>query len=376
MIDASAFVEQARKDGFGLSTSVSCAHLEALVQASSQDLVHVEAANEGDAVAICCGAHLAGTRSIAFIQNSGLGNAVNPLTSLAMTFKIPLLLVISWRGEPGTGDEPQHRGMGEMTTPLLDLMGIGWEIVDESDQLEGAFARATAAIESRSEPYAFIVRRGGVVKGSGKPAREVPVRQRGVVEQGSGESRSRIEMLRAIVGATPVDDWSLVATTGYTGRELFTVADRPNHLYMVGSMGCALPLGLGIALARDDRRVVVLDGDGALLMRMGAMSTAGSYGRGNLVHVLLDNGVHLSTGAQPTTSTNVDWPGLALASGYPKVISSPTLDELEGILTNITDDTFIHVPVQARIEPDLPRPTIGPSEVAARLRAQLTGARA
>ena len=163
----------------------------------------------------------------------------------------------------------------------------------------------------------------------------------------------------------------LVATTGYTGRELYANDDRPNQFYMVGSMGCAVSVGLGLAVARPERRIVVLDGDGAALMRLGALATVGYERPVNLVHVLLDNGVHESTGGQATVSRSIDFGGLAAACGYTRVKRVTQPAKLAAILERpATELTFVHVPILPGV-PELPRPSITPAAVAARLRAHL-----
>jgi phosphonopyruvate decarboxylase len=178
-------------------------------------------------------------------------------------------------------------------------------------------------------------------------------------------------MLRAVQAATGDDD-VVVATTGYTGRELAALDDRPNQIYMVGSMGCASSFGLGIAIARPDRRVIVLDGDGAALMRLGAMATVGFRRPDNLVHVLLDNGIHESTGGQTTVSASIDFPAIASACGYPDVYVTATPEALADALGDSGANLrFIYAPTIPGVPDGLPRPTVKPADVAARLRDTL-----
>jgi phosphonopyruvate decarboxylase len=179
---------------------------------------------------------------------------------------------------------------------------------------------------------------------------------------------SRTEILEAVQAAAQPGD-VLIATTGYTGRELYALDDRPSQFYMVGSMGCAVSLGLGLALAQPKRRIIVLDGDGAALMRMGALATVGHEGPPNLLHILLDNGMHESTGGQATVSRLIDFPAIAAASGYgaSRQIGSP-----EALAAEIRDTTpglrFVHVPVRPGVADKLPRPDAPPAAMAARLR--------
>jgi len=168
------------------------------------------------------------------------------------------------------------------------------------------------------------------------------------------------------------NDDIIIATTGYTGRELYAVGDRANHLYMVGSMGCAISLGLGLAIAKPRRRVIVLDGDGAALMRLGALATVGYERPANLLHVLLDNGIHESTGGQTTVSGSLDFCGIAGACGYQRVTAAGTPDELVRQIEHSSGAlTFIHAPILSGVPEQLPRPSITPPQVAARLRAHL-----
>jgi phosphonopyruvate decarboxylase len=179
----------------------------------------------------------------------------------------------------------------------------------------------------------------------------------------------RREALAAVIAATGPDD-AVIATTGYTGRELFALDDRPNHLYMVGSMGCASSIGLGLALAQPDRRVIVLDGDGALLMRLGAVATIGYERPSNLVHILFDNEMHESTGGQSTVAHSMDAAGIAASCGYPDVRRVSTTAELTAVLDEPRDEcTFVHLKIRPGVPDDLPRPKVTPEEVALRFTA-------
>jgi phosphonopyruvate decarboxylase len=332
----------------------------------------VGAANEGDAIAIAAGADLAGLRSVVMFQNSGLGNTVNPLTSLNYSFRIPSLIIPTLRGEPGGAhDEPQHELMGAITTDMLDLMKVRWEYFPvEVDEIEPALKRAVAHMDKEHLPYALVMRKGSVAPTplNAQPVERVPELYSGSVATASATRR---DVLRAIQSAAP--DAILIATTGYTGRELYACDDRPNQLYMVGSMGCAISMGLGIALAQPDRKVVVLDGDGAALMRLGAQSIVGYERPANLVHVLLDNAIHESTGGQATVARSVNFCAIAAASGYPEVVSIADPAEIGATVNAATDGpVFLHAPTLPGVPDDLPRPTVSPAEVAVRLREYLS----
>jgi phosphonopyruvate decarboxylase len=374
MIEAEQFIQTARHHGFALYTGVPCSYLKAFINyvIDADELRYIGAANEGDAVAIAAGAELAGLRGVVMLQNSGLGNTVNPLTSLTHIFQIPLLLIVTLRGEPGGApDEPQHQLMGEITTGLLELMEIPWTYfpVEHAD-VKPALDAAVASMDKTGRPYALVMRKGSVARTELQLAPEARSIQPATIARRSPVA-NRGDILRAVqAAASPAD--LVVATTGYTGRELYASDDRPNQLYMVGSMGCALSIGLGLAIASPERRIIVLDGDGAALMRLGALATVGFERPANLVHVLLDNGIHESTGGQRTVAGSIDFCGLAAACGYPQVTEVVSPDDLATKIRAAAALNFIHVPVLPGV-PELPRPEISPAEVATRFRAHIAG---
>ncbi|MEU9474381.1 phosphonopyruvate decarboxylase [Streptomyces sp. NPDC048191] len=376
MIQARDFVHDALGRGYDWYAGVPCSFLTPFINYVIGDgaIGYVSAANEGDAVAIAAGTWIGGHRGIAMMQNSGLGNALNPLTSLLHTFRIPVLLICTHRGAPGVDDEPQHDLMGRVTGPLLDTVHVPWTrfpsdpaeisaVLDEADH---------RAAERRA--YALVLEKGSCAPHPPAPAAAaprptpVPVEGRGHVLT-AAERGSRQEALEAIVAASDEPRTVVVATTGYTGRELYAIADRPNHLYMVGSMGCASSLGLGLALARPDLRVVVADGDGAALMRMGNLATIGAYLPKNLLHVVLDNEAHDSTGAQATVSSRIDLAGVAAACGYRRVLRTDSATELREFLRTPEQDGpyFAHMKIRTGTRGTLPRPALRPPDVLDRL---------
>jgi phosphonopyruvate decarboxylase len=379
MIEAESFLAAARERGFDFYSGVPCSFLTPLINRVIGDPAarYVGAASEGEAVGIAAGAWLAGRATVVMCQNSGLGNMINPLTSLNWPFRIPCLLIVTLRGEAGLGDEPQHELMGRITTRLLDDIGVpsaGFPDVD------GAVAqRLDAACATMAEtglPYALVLRKGSVAEVSldQPPPTPRPVGQhRELIEGGSRPTRSAA--LNRILDLVP-DEAAVIATTGKCGRELFTLADRPQHLYQVGSMGCAGAMGLGVAL-NARRPVVVLDGDGAALMKLGAVATIGAQGPENLVHLVLDNGVHDSTGGQATVSATVDFARVALACGYRRAASCDSIEGLAQVLSEALTTpgpALIHLRIAPGSIEELGRPTIPPPEVARRFRAFLTGA--
>jgi phosphonopyruvate decarboxylase len=374
MIEAGAFIQAARAHGFGLYAGVPCSYLKPFINyvIDSDQLRYIGAANEGDAVAIAAGASLGGMGAVAMFQNSGLGNAVNPLTSLTWTFRIPILVITTLRGEPGGApDEPQHELMGQVTTQMLETMQIPWAFFPtEAAEIAPLLERAVAQMQSSGRPFALVMRKGSVAPVSLQSVPEATAPRLASAQRQTPAYR-RQDMLRVVQSAVTDSDL-LVATTGYTGRELFACDDRANQIYMVGSMGCAPTFGLGLAVARPDRRVLVLDGDGAALMRLGALATLGHEQPSNLLHILLDNGIHESTGGQATVSRGLDFPAIAAACGYPDCVSIADPDQLRAaVADNQPGLRFIHVPIKPGIAADLPRPSQKPEAVAQRFRAEL-----
>jgi phosphonopyruvate decarboxylase len=382
VIEAQSFCDTAKRAGFSLYTGVPCSYVKPFINfvIDAPDLTYIGAANEGDAVAIATGAELAGTRAIVMMQNSGLGNAVSPLTSLNAVFSIPVLLIVTLRGEPGgPHDEPQHELMGAITTTMLETMNVAWDwFPTEESEVGAAIERAISHMNTTHLPFCLVMRKNSVAPHeltstaiARRPAnaaaggRATPAVSAASADQ--GERPSRADALQAIQRAVGPED-IVIATTGYTGRELYACDDRPNQLYVVGSMGCASSIGLGMAWARPDRRVVVIDGDGAMLMRLGALATLAYEHPANLVHVLLDNEAHESTGGQSTVSHSMDLAGVAVSCGYESVARIATSEELETLLKDRTPGLrFISLKTRPGVPADLPRPTVTPREVARRI---------
>jgi phosphonopyruvate decarboxylase len=377
MIQASDFIGPAKALGFTRWAGVPCSFLTPFINSviDDPDMSYLSAANEGDAVAIASGAALAGQRSVAMMQNSGLGNAVSPLSSLNWVFRIPILLIVTLRGEPGLQDEPQHELMGQITGRILDELQIPWDwFPREADSVEGALMVANWHMDRSGLPYAFIMKKGSVAKTELKSRWQPDAHPTPFAAEAfrHGEPElSRHQALATVVDQTPEDTSIVVGTTGYTGRELFAIADRPNQLYMVGSMGCASSFGLGLSLARPDQRVVVADGDGAALMRMGNFATVGAYGGQNFQHLLLDNGVHESTGGQSTVSRAISFAGIARACGYRQAQEALTAAELGGFLGADEGPALLQLKTRRGVPEGLPRPDITPRQVKQRLMQHL-----
>lgn len=382
MIEAREFVEAARERGFTRYTGVPCSFLTPFINyvINDNNLQYVSSANEGDALATAAGAVIGGERSVVMMQNSGLGNAVSPITSLAWVFRIPLIIITTHRGAPGVSDEPQHELMGKITPDMLDTMQVPWETFPaEKTGIRPALERACDYLREQQRPYGFIMEKGTVSphklqKNTIRDVSSIRTHRKRFTSNQAPACRN--EVLEQIIRLTPEDNTVLIATTGYTGRELYAIEDRPNQLYMVGSMGCASSLGLGLALARPDLHVVVIDGDGAALMRMGNFATIGSYAGDNLTHLLLDNEAHDSTGAQATVSGNVRFAEIAAACGYGVAYDGNDLRLVEELLTmnNTPGPRFGHLKIRTGTIDNLPRPDIKPADVLRRLMQHIDSA--
>ncbi len=371
MIPASAFVEPLRRLGYSQYTGVPCSYLKPFINYVISDpaLDYIGAASEGEAVGISMGAYLGGRKTVTMCQNSGLGNMVNPLTSLNYPFRIPTLLITTWRGEPGRPDEPQHVLMGQITHRLLETMQIPWlPFPSEPAQVESAMTQAEASIKERSLPFAFVMSEGSVAEhdlaGQATPVR-VPTNVSGEFDLPPDHRMIRTEALNAILESLEGNE-AIIATTGKTGRELFTIADRPNHLYVVGGMGTASAIGLGLAQALPQQPVVVIDGDGAALMKMGSFATVGFHQPANLLHIVLDNESHDSTGGQRTASGVVRFTGVAAAANYRNAVAAERREDVCAAvkqLRHAQGPSLLHIKLRPGSPKNLGRPTVKPHEV-------------
>jgi phosphonopyruvate decarboxylase len=389
MIEAREFVEAARTLGFSWYAGVPCSYLTPFINYVLQDrsLRYLSMANEGDAVALIAGVTLGagtgGARGVVMMQNSGLGNAVSPLTSLTWTFRVPQLLIVTWRGQPGGAhDEPQHALMGPITPKLLELMEIPWELFPESpDGIAPALARAVRHMRNSGRPYALVMQKGAVASCALTDRQDLPaqgaqcVPELGPLPRLLNERPSRQDALRIVLDGSADENTVVLASTGFCGRELCALEDRPNHLYMVGSMGCVSSLALGLALSRPELRVIAIDGDGAALMRMGTFATIGAYAPANLWHLLLDNGAHDSTGGQATVSPQISFATIAAACGYASALQTAQLGRLKEWLVphHSGGPRFACLATRTGSPKDLPRPALGPEAVRERFVRHIAG---
>ncbi|MDR0388995.1 MAG: phosphonopyruvate decarboxylase [Spirochaetaceae bacterium] len=364
MLDTSLFGAALKKEGFDFYSGVPCSFLKDLINYAVNEAEYVMAANEGDGAAVCAGAWLGGRRPVLLMQNSGLGNAVSPLTSLNAVFRIPVLGFVSLRGEAGLGDEPQHELMGLITGKMLEVMDIEWAFL--SPDMDTALAQLAGASKYLREgkPFFYVVKKGTFSKVALKDDKKPPA---------FTDRPCRMDMLRALKEGGG-EDAVYLATTGFTGRELYELGDDPNNLYMVGSLGCVSSLGLGLSLARPDKKIIVIDGDGSILMRTGSLGVNSYYKPASLLHVLLDNRCHETTGGQFTVSAGVNYPLLATAFGYPRSITVQSPEELKEESAAWKRDgglLFIHAPIRTGSPEHLARPLVKPPQVASRLRSFL-----
>lgn len=376
-VSSRRFIEAMAARGFGPWLGVPCSFLRPFIDRviDSADLEYVAATNEGEALAMAAGAELAGRRPVVMLQNSGLGNLVNPLASLTAPFRIPVLLIVTLRGDPALKDEPQHEIMGRTTRAMLDLLGVENDWFPAADEaIEPAVAHAVERMRETGLPYAFILRKNVVDDYEPRAAPAAVARARDVrhAPVAAGAKLTRREAIALIADSSP-DATAIVATTGKTARELFEHRDRARNFYVVGSMGCASSIGLGIARFHP-APVLVIDGDGAALMRLEAMASIGHAAPPSFIHVILDNGSYDSTGGQATIAVTVDFPGVAIACGYASACSVEGAEPLAAALAAARATPgphLIHAPVRLGSAAGLGRPDVAPHEVARRFREAL-----
>lgn len=285
---------------------------------------HVIAANEGNCTALAAGYHLAtGRTPVVYMQNSGEGNIINPVASLLndKVYAIPMIFLIGWRGEPGIHDEPQHIYQGEVTVKLLEDMDIKTFIISQetTDNEVATAMKEFDAILAAGKNVAFVIRKGAISYD-------------GKVKYENENSMTREEIIQHIVNASGEDP--IVSTTGKASRELFETrtTNEQSHKYdflTVGSMGHSSSIALGIAINKPDTKIWCIDGDGAVLMHMGAMAVLGANAPKNMIHIIINNGAHETVGGMPTVASKINLVEIAKACGYPKVVSVNTLADLD-----------------------------------------------
>lgn len=361
MIRPEFFIESLKENGIDCFTGVPdsllkniCAYITDHFDASH----NIIAANEGAAVGLAAGHYLAtGHPACVYMQNSGEGNIINPLASLTdqEVYNIPVLLLIGWRGRPGVHDEPQHVKQGKVTTGLLNVMGVNYEVLSkEEDKAAKQIEKAAKALANK-EVFALVIEKDTF---EDYKLQNVEV---------NNLTMSREEAIQTVAAALGEKD-CIVSTTGMISRELFEYRAAMNQgherdFLTVGSMGHASQIALGIALAQPERRVWCFDGDGAAIMHMGSMAIVANKAPKNYIHVVFNNGAHDSVGGQPTVGLKIDLPAVAKAVGYKATYSVESKEELISVLANlkrIESPALIEVKVKKGNRKDLGRPTTTP----------------
>jgi phosphonopyruvate decarboxylase len=322
---------------------------------------HIIAANEGNAIALAAGWYLgSGSPALVYMQNSGIGNAINPLASLSdpEVYAIPMLLMIGWRGEPGTEDEPQHKKQGKITVPLIETMGIPYFVIGpEVDDIKDIVRSAHDAMMERSGPVAIIVRSGTFHSHKARKG------------QKTDYGATREDAIHALVDSLHETDL-VVSTTGKASRELYEYRQRAgkgseNDFLTVGSMGHASSIAMGLALAKPERDVYCFDGDGAMIMHMGSMAIIPTKGPKNLFHIVLNNGSHDSVGGQPSVGLEIDVSGIAKSCGYKWCASVSRIDDIRPMIERMNEvggPSFLEIKVDKGARAELGRPKNAPLE--------------
>ena len=361
---ASVLLDECLKAGIDFFTGVPDSFLKGLCDElygryGTDSAAHIVAHNEGGAVGLCAGHYLASGRpALCYMQNSGLGNTVNPLTSLTdpQVYSIPCLLVIGWRGEPGTKDEPQHVRQGAVTLSQLELLGIPYQILSP-DTTEDAFrSQFSALLETlRAQKPAALVIRKGALQSALKPV------------YGNDAVMTREEAAALILEASAPSD-CFVSTTGKLSREIFELRekrgeDHRRDFLTVGSMGHASMIALRIAEEKPDRRVWCLDGDGAVFMHLGSLPLIGRRSPKNLIHAVINNGAHETVGGMPVCSGALNIRDLARAAGYPEILHAGSAESLRSALAGLkagAGPVLLEIRCACGARSDLGRPTTTP----------------
>ena len=365
-MDANHLLSACTKAGIDFFTGVPDSQLKGLCDTlfatyGVSGKQHIVAANEGNAIALCAGHYLAtGRPGLCYMQNSGLGNAVNPLASLmdGQVYGLPCLLVVGWRGEPGVHDEPQHVKQGQVTLSQLELLDVPYMVLDKAmteADFDAAFEDIRANLEA-GRTAAIVVKKGGLTCSM-------------KAKYGNAHAMTREEAVGVIARLAGKRD-VIVSTTGKLSRELFELREsmgegHERDFLTVGSMGHASMIALGIALEQPDRRVWCLDGDGAALMHLGAMAVLGQKKPANLVHVVINNAAHETVGGMPVCEGALNLTGMAMASGYRHVSRAASEMELyQAVDAAMTagELAFIEVLCAVGARDDLGRPTTTPQQ--------------
>jgi len=336
-----------------------CAYIKENVSSEK----NIVSANEGNAIGLAAGYYLASKKiALVYMQNSGLGNALNPLVSLAdkLVYSIPMLLIIGWRGEPNKKDEPQHKKQGIITIETLEMLGIKYEVLDEvinNDEMKLKVKKAYIYMIENNSPYALVIKKDTFDEYQLKNNTTFDFQM------------TREEAIEIVISKMKKNSVA-VSTTGMASRELFELREKhkENHsrdFLTVGSMGHASQIALGIALSNKDKEVYCIDGDGALLMHLGGLAIIGNQEPRNFRHILINNGAHDSVGGQETVGFNIDALAIAKACGYKECYSCSSKAELLKLseeIKNVEGPVLLEIKVKKGSRKDLGRPITTPIE--------------
>ncbi|MEF8710874.1 MAG: phosphonopyruvate decarboxylase [Candidatus Accumulibacter propinquus] len=363
MIAPEIIFDELKGHGVGLFTGVPDSLLSsfcAYVADHTQEGEHIVTANEGNAVALAAGFHLASGRiGVVYLQNSGLGNAINPLTSLTdpEVYRIPLVLIVGWRGEPGEKDEPQHVKQGRITQAQLDLLGIPYWILNAMSDVRLVLKDAFSTLQNQNTAVALLVQKDTFSSYKVKLGKTAHV-----------ASLKREEVLRRILSLIDSTDL-LISTTGKTSREIFELRAERNEpqrdFLTVGSMGHTASIALGVALGNPQRRVICLDGDGSVLMHLGALPIIGNLKPANFIHILLNNSAHESVGGQPTVAGGMNFEAVVRGCGYRDYHLATDLTSVEHFwqtLGKSPGPVLLEIKICCGSRDNLGRPTSTPEE--------------
>ncbi|WNH13978.1 phosphonopyruvate decarboxylase [Thalassobellus suaedae] len=364
MINTSNFYKALTSRGVDFFTGVPDSLLKdicAYISDNAPQERHIISANEGASIGLAVGSYLAsGKLPLVYMQNSGFGNTVNPILSIADddVYGIPMLLLIGWRGEPGIKDEPQHVKQGKVSEELLKAMDISYQIVDANCDIDTVLDKAIEITSNNKKPYALLVRKNTFEKYKLQNDKE------------SSFELNREGAVKLIIGQLKKDD-IVISTTGKTSREVFEYREALNQSHekdflTVGAMGHTSSIAMGIAIEKKNRNVFCIDGDGSVLMHMGSLTINGMMkGVENFKHIVINNGAHDSVGGQPTVAFDIDFTQIARASGYTLVDTACEVNEIKEKFKAMIEHkgrAFLEIKVNKGARENLGRPTKTPVE--------------
>ena len=362
MIEPSSFYNELKKEEIDFFVGVPDSLLKnfcSFVDDNIEKDNHIIAANEGNAISIASGYHLATKKiPVVYMQNSGLGNCINPLTSLAdkEVYSIPMLLIIGWRGEPGKKDEPQHLKQGRITREQLKILDIDYFVIDENTDEKSCLEKVIKRINKNSSPVAILVKENTFKKYKLKNKQKTIYKLK------------REEAIEEIINLSNDSD-IFISTTGKTSRELYEIrknkGEAQKDFLTVGSMGHVSSIALGVAIGLKKQRVICLDGDGSLIMHLGSLPIIGAISPKNLIHIILNNCAHESVGGQPTVANEIDFEKLSSALNYKNFFQSSNVKQINDCWSQLIDregPSLFLINIKSSSRKDLGRPESSPIE--------------